>query len=300
MTIRDIHRLRELAAELRVHIVRMMGANKAHHFGGSLSAADVVTALYFDAMRYDPKNPAWPERDRFIMSKGHCVPAQYAALAMLGVIPVEELATLKQMGSRLQGHPAMQYTPGIEGCTGSLGQGLSYANGMALAGRVQGYNYRVYCLVGDGEMQEGQVWEAAMTSAKHCLGNVTAIIDANGLKAMDETACGKIMEPIGDRWVAMGWRAREIDGHDMAAICDALDWAKTGGSMPSAIVAHTVKGKGISFIEGQAAYHNAALTPEQIEQALAGLEASLNRLRGERAYASEGHSAALGAGKREA
>jgi len=280
--------------------VRMMGANKAHHFGGSLSAADVVTALYFYAMRYDPKNPTWPERDRFIMSKGHCVPAQYAALAMLGVIPMEELPTLKQLGSRLQGHPAMQLTPGLEGCTGSLGQGLSYANGTALAGRIQGRDYRVYCLLGDGEMQEGQVWEAAMTSVKHCLSNVTAIIDANGLKAMDETACGKIIDPIGARWEAVGWRAREIDGHDMAAICDALDWAKAGGSAPSAIVTHTIKGKGISFIEGRAAYHNAALTPEQIEQALAELEASMARVRGEGAQASPGPSAAREMGKGEA
>lgn len=276
MTTRDLHKLRALAAELRLHVARMMGANKAHHFGGSMSAADVVTALYFDAMRYDPKNPAWPERDRFIMSKGHCVPAQYAALAMLGVIPLEELATLKQLGSRLQGHPAMHLTPGLEGCTGSLGQGLSFANGMALAGRIQGYDYRVYCLMGDGETQEGQVWEAAMTSVKHCLGNVTAIIDANGLKAMDETSCGKIMEPIVDRWAAMGWRAREIDGHDMGAICQALDWAKEGVETPAMIVAHTVKGKGISFIEGQAPYHNAALTPEQMGQALIELGNTLN------------------------
>lgn len=275
MTTRDVGRLRRLAAELRLHVARMMGPNKAHHFGGSMSAADVVTALYFDAMHYDPANPAWPERDRFIMSKGHCVPAQYAALAMLGVFPIEELATLKQLGSRLQGHPAMHLTPGLEGCTGSLGQGLSYANGMALAGRIQGYDYRVYCLLGDGETQEGQVWEAAMTSVKHCLSNVTAIIDANRLKAMDETSCGKIMEPIVDRWAAMGWRTRDIDGHDMGAICEALDWAKEATDAPSVIVAHTVKGKGISFIEGQPAFHNAALTPEQIDQALAELEEAL-------------------------
>lgn len=275
MTTRDVDRLRRLAAEMRLHVARMMGANKAHHFGGSMSAADLVTALYFDAMRYDPKDPGWPERDRFIMSKGHCVPAQYAALAMLGVIPMEELGTLKQLGSRLQGHPAMHLTPGLEGCTGSLGQGLSYANGMALAGRIQGRDYRVFCLLGDGELQEGQVWEAVMTSVKHCLGNVTALVDANGLKAMDETSCGKIMEPISERWAAMGWRAREIGGHDMGAICEALDWAKEGVDTPSVIVAHTVKGKGISFIEGQAPFHNAALTPEQIEQALAELEDAL-------------------------
>jgi len=198
---------------------------------------------------------------------------------MLGVFPIEELATLKRMGSRLQGHPAMHLLPGIEGCTGSLGQGLSFANGMALAGRIKGLDYRVYCLVGDGEMQEGQVWEAAMTSVKHCLSSVTVVVDANGLKAMDETACGKIMEPIVDRWAALGWRACEIDGHDMAQIVDALDWAKGDATAPAVIVARTVKGKGISFIEGQAAFHNAALTPEQLNQALAELEANLITVR---------------------
>ncbi|MFH1086849.1 MAG: transketolase, partial [Chloroflexota bacterium] len=155
--------------------VRMMGPGKAHHFGGSLSAADVVTALYLGKMRYDPANPRWPERDRFVLSKGHCVPAQYAALAMIGVIPVEELSTLKQLGTRLQGHPASHLCPGLEGCTGSLGQGLSFANGMALAARVQGIQCQVFCLMGDGETQEGQVWEAAMSTPLRCLSNVTAM-----------------------------------------------------------------------------------------------------------------------------
>lgn len=275
MTTRDVHELRHRAAELRLHIARMMGPNSAHHFGGSMSAADIVTALYFYKMRYDPQHPDWPERDRFLMSKGHCVPAQYAALAMLGVFPVEELPTLKKMGTRLQGHPAMHLLPGIEGCTGSLGQGLSYANGMALAARIQGLNYRVYCLMGDGETQEGQVWEAAMTASRQCLGNLTAILDRNGLKAMDETTCGKSMEPIGDRWTAFGWQVREIDGHDMAQICDALDWAETNGNVPSLIVARTVKGKGISFMEGRPQYHNAALTEAEIGAVLAELEAQL-------------------------
>jgi transketolase len=280
MTTRDVRELRALSAELRLHVVRMMGPDKAHHFGGSMSAADIVTALYFYRMRYDPQNPAWPGRDRFIMSKGHCVPAQYAALGMLGVLPIEELGTLKQLGSRLQGHPAMHLTPGIEGCTGSLGQGLSYANGLALAGRLQGLDYSVYCLIGDGETQEGQVWEAAATSSKQCLGNVTAIVDWNGLKAMDETVCGKTMEPQADRWRACGWRAREIDGHDMADLVEALDWAYEGpGDIPSVLIAHTVKGKGISFIEHRAAFHNAALTPEQIDQALREIKEALIRAR---------------------
>jgi len=271
----DVSRLEGLAAEARVRIVRMMGANKAHHFGGSLSAADLVTALYFHAMRYDPQNPQWPERDRFVMSKGHSVPAQYVALAMRGVFPLAELETLKRLGSRLQGHPAMHYTPGLEACTGSLGQGLSFANGLALGARLHGFDYRVYCLVGDGEMQEGQVWEAAMTTPRHRLGNLTLIVDKNGLKASDATASAKRIDPLGERLEAFGWTVREIDGHDMGAICSALDWAGEQTDIPAAIVATTVKGKGVSFMEGQPAFHNASLTPEQLEQALAELEGRL-------------------------
>ena len=280
MTRRTIPELEALAAELRVHVVRMMGPDKAHHFGGSLSAADIVTALYFGQMRYDPQDPRWTERDRFIMSKGHCVPAQYAALAMLGVFSIEELRTLKQLGTRLQGHPAMHLTPGIEGCTGSLGQGLSYANGVAMAGRLQGYHYRVYCLLGDGETQEGQVWEAAVSSSKQRLGNVTAVLDWNGLKAMDATSCGKTMEPQADRWIACGWRVREADGHRMSELMQALEWASAGpADVPSIVIAHTTKGKGISFIEGQAQYHNAALTAQQIALAMEELQAALELAR---------------------
>ncbi len=278
ITRQEIGRLERLAAELRLNIVRMMEAGKAHHFGGSLSAADLVTALYFYKMRYDPANPRWPERDRFIMSKGHSVPAQYAALAMLGVFPPEELATLKRLGSRLQGHPAMHYTPGLEGCTGSLGQGLSYAIGMALAAHVQKLTYCVYCLMGDGELHEGQIWEAAMTAPKHRLTNLVAIVDQNGLKAMDEVGCGKPLEPLAKRWAAFGWAVREIDGHNMAEICKALDWATNRTGAPGVIIAHTVKGKGVSFMENQAGYHNYAATPEQRAEALAELEARLQTI----------------------
>ena len=275
-----IHRLEQLAAELRYHIVRMMGPNKAHHFGGSLSAADLVTALYFYKMRYDPRNPAWPDRDRFLMSKGHSVPAQYAALAMLGVLPLDELPSLKALGSRLQGHPAMHCTPGIEGCTGSLGHGLSYANGMALAARLSGRDYRVYCIIGDGELQEGQNWEAAMTAATHCLSHLTAIVDKNGLKAMDQTNCGKMMEPLSERWRAFGWAAREINGHNMREIVAALDWATTVHDAPQVIVAHTVKGKGVSFMENQPGFHNAPVTPQQLEVALAELQEKMATVKG--------------------
>ena len=262
------------ATELRMHIVQMMGPNKPHHFGGSLSAADLITALYFYKMRYDPAAPQWPDRDRFLMSKGHSVPAQYSALAMLGVIPLDELQTLKKLGSRLQGHPAMHYTPGIEGCTGSLGQGLSYANGMAIGGRLQGKGYRVYCLIGDGELQEGQVWEAAQNTPRMCLTNVTVLVDHNRLKAMDDasTSC-KPLDRIGERFAAFGWEVREIDGHNMGNICAALDWATDEACAPAAIVAHTVKGKGISFTEGRPGFHNAAMSPEQISTALQELQA---------------------------
>ena len=272
-----IYQLKIKAAELRLNIVRMMGFGKAHHYGGSLSEADLITALYFYKMRYNPANPAWPQRDRFIMSKGHSVPAQYAALAMLGVISPDELTTLKKLGSRLQGHPAMHETPGIEGCTGALGEGLSYSNGMALGGRLQSLDYRVYCLMGDGEMHEGQIWEAAMTTARYQL-NVVAIIDRNRLKAMDASDGPKILDPLKERWLNFGWAVREIDGHDMMAIVEALDWVESNEKQPSLILANTVKGKGISFMEGNADFHNAVINPEQFTKAMTELEANWHNL----------------------
>jgi len=266
------------AAEMRFQIICMMGANKVHHFGGSLSEADIISALYFYKMRYDPANPTWPERDRFIMSKGHSVPAQYVALAMLGVFSLDELSTLKKLGSRLQGHPAMHLTPGIEGCTGALGEGLSYANGIALGGRLQGLHFRVYCLIGDGELHEGQVWEAAMTTARRRLTNIVAIIDRNRLKAMDASDGPKVLDPLAERWRSFGWAVREIDGHDMAAIMDALDWAEQQTDRPSLIIANTIKGKGVSFVEGQADFHNAAINPDQFARAMIELESNLHML----------------------
>lgn len=263
--------LKDMAMQMRQQIVRMMGPKKVHHFGGSLSATDILTALYFYKMNYDGQNPAWPQRDRFVMSKGHSVPAQYAALALKGVIPLEELATLKRLGTRLQGHPAMHHTPGIEACTGMLGEGLSFSNGLALAARVHNLDYRVYCLMGDGELQEGQVWEAAMTSATRQLSSVTAILDRNRLKAMDNPSTTKMMDPMTDRWQSFGWVAREIDGHDMAQICEALDWATEPRSQPAIIVANTIKGKGVSFFENQAKYHNSQITEDEFQRALAEL-----------------------------
>jgi transketolase len=275
-----IHRLRRIAAEIRLLVVRMMGVGKAHHFGGSLSAADIITALYFYRMRYDSRNPGWPERDRLIMSKGHSVPVQYAALALLGVLEVDELVQLKMLGSRLQGHPAMHLTPGLEGCTGALGEGLSYANGLALAARLRGLPCRVFCVIGDGELQEGQIWEAAMTAAGRRLSNVTAIIDRNRLKAMDAADSCKLMDPLPLRWVSFGWAVEEIDGHDMREVCDALDWACGQTARPSVILCNTVKGKGVSFLEGVAGFHNAPVSEEQHGQAMQELTAVLRQLEG--------------------
>jgi transketolase len=280
-----LSRLQRIAAEIRLLVVKMMGCGKAHHFGGSLSAADVITALYFYRMNYDPNNPMWPERDRLIMSKGHSVPVQYAALALLGVFEVDELFTLKQLGSRLQGHPAMHCTPGLEACTGALGEGLSYANGMALAARVKGLNYRVFCVIGDGELHEGQIWEAAMTAPRKGLANVIALIDRNRLKAMDAADSSKSMDPLPLRWESFGWAVQEIDGHNMQQICAALDRACSEKSRPSAIVCNTVKGKGVSFCEGEAGFHNAPISDEQYQQAVQELEADLRQLEGVNATA---------------
>ncbi len=280
-----INRLQKIAAEIRLLVVKMMGSGKAHHFGGSLSAADIITALYFYGMHYDPNNPKWPERDRLIMSKGHSVPVQYAALALLGVFDVNELSTLKRLGSRLQGHPAMHLTPGLEGCTGALGEGLSYANGMALAAQVKGLNYRVFCVVGDGELHEGQIWEAAMTTPRRGLANVVTLIDRNRLKAMDAADSSKCMDPMAPRWESFGWAVQEIDGHNMQQICDALDWACSEKSRPSAIICNTVKGKGVSFFEGEAGFHNAPISDDQYQVAVRELDARLRELEGTHATA---------------
>ncbi len=270
------------AAEVRLQIVRAMGPGKFHHFGGSLSAADLMVALYHRTLRLRPDEPGWPDRDRFILSKGHAVPAQYVCMARRGFFPLEALATLKTLGSILQGHPDMRKTPGLEANTGSLGMGLSAANGLALAGRLRGAPYRVYVLLGDGECQEGQVWEAAMTAGQYNLDSVTAIVDRNGLQAMGRTEDRMSVEPLAAKWQAFGWHNLEIDGHDMAAICAALDTAAATPGRPTVIIAHTVKGKGVPFLENQVSSHNAMITPDQYEVAVRALEASMAALEGAR------------------
>ncbi|HTP66996.1 MAG TPA: transketolase [Geobacteraceae bacterium] len=260
--------LEETARKLRVSIIRTLHKSQSGHTGGSLSAIDMITALYFCRMRHDPANPAWPERDRFVLCKGHAAPAQYVALAETGYFPKEDLMMLRRLGSHLQGHPDSKSTPGVEVCTGSLGQGLSMANGMALALRLDGSKSRVYALLGDGELQEGQVWEAAMASAHYKIDNLCALVDANALQIDGEVARVMNVAPIADKFRAFGWHALEIDGHDMGAIIAALEKAGTVKGMPTVIVASTVKGKGVSFFENKASYHGVPPSDEELPRAL--------------------------------
>jgi transketolase len=260
--------LADKARELRVAIVRTLHKSQSGHTGGSLSAIDMVTALYFSKMRHDPANPDWAERDRFVLSKGHAAPAQYVALAHAGYFPREDLMMLRRLGSHLQGHPDSKSTPGVEVCTGSLGQGLSMANGMALGLRLDGRESRVYALLGDGELQEGQVWEAAMAAAHYKIDNLCALVDANALQIDGEVAKVMNVAPIAAKFKAFGWHAMEIDGHDMAAILAALDHAESIKGQPTVIVANTVKGKGVSFFENKAAYHGVPPSDEELPKAL--------------------------------
>jgi transketolase len=259
--------LTKRAWEIRLELIRMFSHGKAHHFGGSLSCAELLSCLYFYKMRYDAANSSDQERDRFVMSKGHSVPTQYVVLALLGLFPREELATIKQLGSRLQGHPDINKTPGVEAPTGSLGQGLSFANGVALAGRLDGRGYRIYVLMGDGELQEGQVWEAAMTTAHYGLNNVCVLVDRNRFQSQGEIDAMMGIEPLAEKWRAFGWDAEVVDGHDVGEICTALDRLNGRNRRPLAIVANTVKGKGVSFLEGTYKYHNYKLTEEEYKKA---------------------------------
>ena len=270
--------LEKIAWEIRLALIDMFSWGKAHHFGGSLSCAEIIAALYFYKMNYSAEKRSDPSRDRFIMSKGHSVPTQYAALARLGVLPAGELKTIKQLGTRLQGHPDMRKTPGLEACTGSLGQGLSFANGVALAGRLDGLRFNVFVLVGDGELQEGQVGEAAMTTAHYHLGNICLIIDRNHYQSQGEVDVLKRIEPLEERWRAFGWRAVRVNGHDPKALCQALDQVAPESPQPLVIIADTVKGKGVPFLEGSYVGHNASITEAQYLEARGGILAKLQEL----------------------
>ena len=263
-----LQQLQTQAKVIRRHIISMLGASGSGHPGGSLSAAEIVTALYFEVMKINPNEPKWSERDRFVLSKGHAAPVLYAALAEKGYFDVAWLMTLRKLGSKLQGHPDMQKLPGVEMSTGSLGQGLSVANGMALAGKIDHKDYQVYVLLGDGEIQEGQVWEATMAAAHYKLDNVTAFLDHNGLQIDGCTKEVMSPEPVAEKWRAFGWQVLEIDGHDLAQIVQAVDQAKQTSGKPTMIVAKTVKGQGVSYMQGQVGWHGKAPDAEQVEQAL--------------------------------
>ena len=263
----DIQGLKQIAGRLRRDVVRTVYGVKSGHIGGSLSAADMIAALYFDKMRVDPQQPAWPDRDRFILSKGHAAPVLYAALARRGFFPLSDLTRLRQLDSHLQGAPNLK-TPGIDMSAGPLGQGLSAAVGMALAGRLQHKDYRVFCMLGDGEIQEGQVWEAAMSAAKFKLDRLVGILDHNGVQM---SGTNEEMMPLGDvreKFASFGWNTVVINGHDMAQVVEALEEADSNTGAPLMIIIETIKGKGVSFMEGQAAWHGACPNEAQYRQAM--------------------------------
>ncbi len=270
--ISDTLTLPEIARQMRIHIVEMIAEAGSGHPGGSLSAVEILTALYFQEMRLNPQDPLAPDRDRFVLSKGHAAPALYAALAMRGFFPEKFLLSLRKMGSRLQGHPDMRKVPGVDYSTGSLGQGLSGACGMALAGRLDQKDYNVFALLGDGEVQEGQVWEAAMFAAHYKLGKLIAFLDHNGLQIDGKITDVMSPEPLDAKWQAFGWHVQVVDGHDIDAILAAIQTAKTFTEQPSMIICETTKGKGVSFMEGEASWHGSAPNAEQAAQALAELK----------------------------
>ena len=264
----SVTELKEVARNLRRHVIRMIATAGSGHPGGSLSAADIITALYFRVLRYDPHNAQWPDRDRFILSKGHAAPILYAALAEGGYFPVEELLTLRKLDSRLQGHTDRNLTPGVEMSAGALGQGLSFSVGVALAARLDRRDYRVYVLLSDGECDEGQTWEAALSAAHFKLDNLVAIVDCNRLQLSGWTRDIMNLEPFAQKWQAFGWHTIEIDGHDLDEILAALQECQNMKAKPTVVIAHTTKGKGVSFMENNVSFHGKAPTPEEAEKAL--------------------------------
>ena len=273
--------LQKIACRIRMGIVEGTFCAKSGHPGGSLSIADDLAYLYWKELRIDPKDPACPNRDRMVLSKGHCAPALYAALALRGYFPLEELKTLRHIGAMLQGHPDMKHIPGVDMSSGSLGQGISAACGMALAGKMDGKDYRVYSILGDGEIEEGQVWEAAMFAAQYKLDNLCAIVDNNGLQI--DGPVDQVMSPypITDKFAAFGWNVLTIDAHDFDQLEAAFHGAKTVKGKPTVIVQKSIKGKGVSFMENQVSWHGAAPNAEQYETAMTELKAALAALEAE-------------------
>ena len=264
--------LKAVAKRLRRHIITMIGKAGSGHPGGSLSSVEIATTLYWKILRHKPADPQWADRDRFILSKGHAAPLLYAVLAECGYFPVEELTTLRQMDSRLQGHTDRTATPGVEMSSGSLGQGLSFAIGTALAGRLNAQKLRVYVLLGDGECNEGQVWEGAMAAAHFKLDNLVAMVDNNGLQIGGWNCDVMNLEPLNKKWEAFGWHVIEVDGHDFAQLLNAFEQARLVKGQPTVVIAHTVKGKGVSFMENNADFHGKAPNAAEVEIALKELE----------------------------
>jgi transketolase len=264
----SIPEMEATARKIRRHILNMIGKANSGHPGGSLSAVELLVALYFQVLKHDPKNPKWPERDRFILSKGHGAPVLYAVLAECGYVSIDQLLTLRQMDSCFQGHTDCHLTPGVEMSAGSLGQGLSFAVGTALAGKLDALSYKVFALLGDGECDEGQVWEAAMAAAHFKADNLIAIIDKNEIQLDGWTKDIMNNEPFADKWRGFGWRVFEVDGHNVGKVAEVLENAKQVTGQPAVIIAHTVKGKGVSFMENNPDFHGKAPTPAELEKAL--------------------------------
>ncbi len=268
----SLKEMEAIAKRLRRHIITMTGKAGSGHPGGSLSAVEIVTALYFKLLRHKPLDPQWSDRDRFILSKGHAAPLLYATLAECGYFPVDELATLRQLDSRLQGHTDRTVTPGVEMSAGALGQGLSFAIGIALAGRLNSQKHRVYVLLGDGECDEGQIWEGAMAAAHFKMDNLVAIVDNNGLQIDGWNRDVMNLDPFAKKWQAFGWRVIEVDGHDLSQLIDAFNRAKLVKGQPTVIIAHTVKGKGVSFMENNPDFHGKTPNAAEVKIALKELE----------------------------
>ncbi len=276
----ELRQLELICAEARSDIVETLGAVGSGHSGPSLSIVEILVTLYFKEMRLDPERPRWEGRDRFVLSKGHGALGLYAVLSRRGFFPREELFTFESLGSRLQGHPDCRLTPGVELSTGSLGQGLSFAAGVAIAAKMQGRDIRAYCLLGDGETEEGNVWEAAMSAAKFKLDNLLAIVDWNGLQGGITLEVMPSLEPYADKWTAFGWHVIDLPGHDIPALLAAYQEAREVKGQPTVIVARTVKGKGISFMENRPEWHGGVLAGEQLAQARREVAARLKELGG--------------------
>ena len=273
--------LQKTATIIRKYIIDEVFSAKSGHPGGSLSCTDIFTTLYFEEMNVDPKNPKWADRDRFVLSKGHCAPALYATLAVRGFFPEQDLYTFRKADSYLEGHPNMTYVPGVDMSTGSLGQGISTAVGMALAGKIDNKDYRVYSILGDGELEEGQVWEAAMAAAHYKLDNLTAFVDYNGLQIDGNITDVMNPEPIADKFIAFGWNVIVVDGHNHAQIKEDIEAAKSVKGMPSMVVCRCIKCKDVSFMENQYGWHGTAPNQEQRDQAIAELDAKLAAIEAE-------------------